>query len=812
MFDTLWQDVRDATRSLRRSPLFTLTAVATLALGIGAMTAIFSVVYAVVLQPFPFADPDRVVVIGEDFGGQLGDVPGGNFNDWRANASSFAKLAAFHYSNVNLAEGDTPERIVAARTTNEFFDVFGIRPILGRVYSADEDRPGNEQVVVLSHRLWTRRFASSAAVVSSEIRLDGRPYTVIGVMAPEFDRMAAPEELWIPVAFTPERLAMHDEHFLTVIGRLGSDVTLARTNAELQTIHGRMALQFPGDTQVRPGIASSFVSLQVGDARARLFVLLGAVTLVLLIACLNVAHLLLARGGIRSHEIAVRAALGAGQRRLLRQLLTEAIVLALGGGAVAVLLVYLAVPAIAAMSPDGFARLDQAGINAPVLVFAFVAAVLSALVAGVMPALRTARPDLVGVLKEGGRTAAVARDLLRTVLVGAEVSIAIVLLVGAGLLVRSAINLQRVDTGFDPAGVLSARITLPETGYEDPARVARTFEGLADTLKASPAMEAAAVTSSAPMTPGGNGNGLVPEGKVFDPNDFVLGRLSIVTQDYLQVMRIPLVAGRFFTPDDRRGAPLTMVLSETAARLLFPGENAVGKRVGCCEPDTSGGGPGFKVVAGIVGDVHNDSPQQQPVANFYLPIAQAPDVAWTWLQRSMTVVVRGRSDDATALTGVLRDAVRQMDATVPVYNVATMQQRLQTTLAPARFNTALMLLLGTIGLFLASVGVYGVVAFFATARQRDLAIRVALGAPRSNVVRSVVGQGMKPVLAGVVIGLIGSLAASRVLGTYVFGIGTTDPLTLTMVVVLLVSVALLAAVLPALRAARVDPITALRAD
>jgi predicted permease len=472
----------------------------------------------------------------------------------------------------------------------------------------------------------------------------------------------------------------------------------------------------------------------------------------------------------------------------------------------------VAVPAIAALSPDGFSRLDQAGINAPVLVFAFLAAVLSALVAGIMPALRAARPDLVGVLKEGGRTAAISKDRLRTILVGAEVSIAIVLLVGAGLLVRSAINLQRVDTGFDPSGVLSARITLPVTGYEDPARVERTFETLATTLAASPGVEAAAITSNAPMTPGGNGNGLVPEGKVFDPNDFVLGRLAIVTQDYLRVMRIPVVAGRFFTPDDRRGAPKTMVLSETAARLLFPGQNAVGKRVGCCEPDASGGGPGYKLVVGIVGDVRNDGPQQQPLPNFYLPIAQAPDVAWTWLQRSMTVVVRGRSGDAAALTGALRSAVREMDATVPVYNIASMQQRLQTTLAPARFNTVLMLLLGAIGLFLASVGVYGVVAFFATARKRDLAIRVALGAPRGDVVRSVVGQGMKPVVAGVAVGLAAALAASRVLSAYVFGVGTTDPLTLTTVVVLLLAVALVAAAFPAMRAARVDPISALRGE
>jgi len=811
MFETFWQDVRYAERALRRSPLFTLTAVATLALGIGAMTAIFSVVYAVVLQPFPFADPERVVVVGESVDGQLSDVSGGNFNDWRDNSTSFERLAAFHYTNANVAVGETPERIVAARTTHDFFDVFGIRPLHGRTYTADEDRPGREQVVVLSHRFWVRRFASRPDVVGSDIRLDGLPYSVIGVMSPEFDRMGTQEEVWIPVAFTPARLALHDEHFLTVVGRLRPGVTLERANAELQTIHRRMEQQFAGDNQLRAGLAQSFVSLQVGDAGARLSVLLGAVTLVLLIACLNVAHLLLARGGVRSHEIAVRAALGAGQRRLVRQLLTEAMMLAFLGGAVGLLFVYGAMPAIVSLSPQGFNRFDQVGINGPVLLFALCAAIVSALVFGVMPALQTARPDLVGALKESGRTAAVSRARLRTILVAAEVSISIVLLVGAGLLVRSAINLQRVDTGFNTSGVLSARVTLPTTGYEDPSRVARTFETLAETLAASSSVEAAAITSNAPMTPGGNANGLVPEGKVFDPNDFVLGRLAVVTRDYFRVMRIPLVAGRLFLPDDRRGAPLTMVLSETAARLLFPGQDAVGKRVACCEPGPSGA-PSLKLVVGIVGDVRNDGPQQAPLANFYLPIAQAPNATWNWIQRSMTLVVRGRSDDAAALTGVVRNAVQQMDATVPLYNVATMQQRLQATLAPTRFNTVLMLLLGTIGLFLAAIGVYGVVAFFVAQRQRDLAIRIALGAGRGNVVRGVVGQGMKPVLAGVAIGLAGAVAASRVLGAYVFGIGTTDPLTLTMVVAVLLVVGLIAAALPAMRAARVDPITALRAD
>lgn len=802
-----WQDVRYAVRQLLAAPTFTIVAAATLALGIGATTAIFSVVYAVVLQPFPFAEPERVVIVGESLDGITSDVSGANFNDWRTQSRSFDRLAAFHLVNFNLADAGAPERIVAARTTHEFFAVFGIQPLLGRTYSADEDQPGREQVVVLSHRLWARRFSSSPAVIGREIRMDGRGYTVIGVMPPAFDRMAQPEEAWVPVAFTPQRLATYDEHFLTAIGRLAPGVSINGANAELETIFRRTQAAQPNELQIRAGQTVSFVSQQVGDAGQRLMVLLGAVILVLLIACGNVAHLLLARGGARTHEFALRAALGAGRGRLVRQLLTETFVLALIGAGLGVMVLSIALPALLSWSPDGvLPRLDQVRVSIPVLAFALAAALVSALIAGLAPAVRTAGTNVLEALKEGGRGATLSRDRLRNVLVIGEISVAMILLIGAGLLVRSAINLQRVDVGFDPAGVLSARVTLPVVGYESPSRVADTFQRLTDILARSPGIEAAAVTSQAPMTPGGNANGLVPEGKVFDPNDFVLGRLAMVTSDYFRTMRIPIVAGRLFTDADRRDTPLVMILSETAARQLFAGESAVGKRVGCCEAGS------MKVVVGVVGDVRGAGPQQPAEADFYLPVAQVPPVAWDWIQKSMTVVLRRSTGDPAAATDLLRTALAQIDPTVPLYNVASMESRFQTAISPARFNTVLMATLGMIGLLLAAIGVYGVVTYFVTQRQREIAIRMALGAHVREVLAIVLGREIQPILIGLAVGAAGALALARVLNAYVFDISPRDPLTLVAAAGVLLAATVVATLLPVWRATRVDPVTSLRSE
>jgi putative ABC transport system permease protein len=756
----------------------------------------------------PIADQARVMFIGEDFQGQVGSVSGGNFNDWQTRSRAFAGLTAFQFSSFNLAADDTPERVLGARTTHTFFSTFGVRPMLGRTYTAQEDAPGQGQVVVLSHRLWVRRFASNQSVLGTDVRMDGQPYTVIGVMPPAFDELAINEELWVPAAFTAERLAEHDEHFLQVVGRLRPGVSREQAAADLAGIYQQMRSEMPSELNIRQAVVTPFEREFVGDVRQRLLVLFGAVTFVLLIACGNVAHLLLARGGIRAHEIALRTALGAGRVRIVRQLLTETVVLSVVGGVLGVIVVYAAVPALVALSPEGVPRLQFASVNGPVLAFALLASVVSAVVAGLTPAIAATRPDLRTTLNEGGRTAPSSRERLRFVLVAAEVSVAVVLLAGAGLLVRSAVQLQAVNPGFDATGVLTARVSLPATAYDDAGRIEQTFTQMAEALGANPAVAAAALTSDAPMTPGGSSNGLVPEGQVFDPKTTVNAQLTIVTPDYLRVLRIPLVAGRWFTADDRRGAQRVMLLNETAARRIFPGENAIGKRIGCCEGGQNGE-PIYKVVVGIVRDVRGEGLEQDPSPQFYLPIAQVPPVAWTWLQRTMTIVVRGRSGDPGALTSVVRSAVAEAAPTVPLFNLSTMDQRVAATVAQARFNTLLMLLLGAAGLLLAAIGIYGVVTYFVAQRRRELAIRMALGAPAAQVMRMVVAQGLRPVVTGIVVGIVVALLASRVLTAYVFGITTRDPLTMAAVVVLLLGAALLAAALPARRAARVDPASAL---
>ena len=805
----LWQDIRYACRQLSRAPGFTVVAVLTFALGIGATTAIFSAVYAVVLQPFPFPEPNRVVAVGEQFRGRLSATSAGNLEDWRTHAKSFSAIGARRFVSVNVSTGSIPERLTGNAVTASYFSVFRMPAALGRTLVPEDAVPGRDAVVVLSDRLWTRVFARDRTIVGRSMQMDGRQYAIVGVMPPEFDRFSRAEEFWIPLVFTPAEIASHDDHNMSTVARLAPGVTREQAGAELSIIFKQMKAQLPDNTNVLPGVVDDFAADFVGDARQRLLVLFAAVALVLLIACGNVANLLLARGRLRVHEVALRASLGASRRRLVQQFLTESLVLALIGGVLAIGVAYLTIPMLLAIGPAASSvravpRLGQATINGAVLLFALSATVVSALVTGIAPALRATNLDLRSSLGEGARTMARPSDTLRSVLVAAEVAFAIVLLTGAGLLVRSAIYLQYVTPGFDATSVITARVSLPEVGYEEPARVERTFREVVDRLSRQANVAYAAVSSSVPMAPGGNNNGLVVEGKRFDPNDFVLGRLALITEDYFHAFRIPLIAGRTFTPDDRRETQHVMVLSATAARRLFPGQNAIGKRVGCCEANPDGT-TNLKLVVGIVGDVRSDGPQADPRPDFYLPSQQAPPQAWTWIQRTMTVVVRGKTDNPAALTAVLRTAVRDIDPTVPVHDIATMPQRLQTTLAEDRFNTALMLLLGAIGLALATIGVYGVISFTVAHRRHELAIRMALGARPVEVIRLVLNQGMRPVWVGVALGIVAAAWLSQALSTNLYGVTTRDPVTFVSVVVLLIAAAVLANVLPARTAARIQP-------
>jgi putative ABC transport system permease protein len=803
-------DVRFAVRQLAKTPGFAAVCGLTIALGIGATTAIFSVVHAVVLRPLPFPEPDRLMVVGEDFEGRgrPSDVSVGNFADWRAHAKSFSALGALQYFSFNLSGDDRPERVMGGRVTHSWFTALGVAPQYGRVFTTEEDAPGRDRLVVLSHRLWTRRYGADPAVLGRPIQLNAVPFTVIGIMPRSFDVTVDSEELWTPAAFTSAQLATHDEHYLSVIGRLAPGVSPAQAGTELRTIHRQMQKLYPGDSQVNPGVLEPLHQQMVGDYRRRLLVLLGAVALVLLIACGNVANLVLARGGIRARELALRAAIGADRGRLVRQLFTEMLVLTALGGTLGVLIAWLGVPVLVAYSPEGVPRLEQARVDGLVLTFAAGIALCSAMLIGVVPALRAGSTDLRGALNEGGRTGASGPDRVRHLLVAAEVALAIVLLVGAGLLVRTALNLQRTDPGFDPHGVLTARLTLPVARYDEPQRVVRAFEEVVSALAGISSVESAGASTFVPLTPGGNGNGLLPEGKRPDISNFVNARLAIVTLDYFRTLRMPLVQGRGFLQSDRRGGLRVAVVNEAAANALFPGVDAIGRRFSCC--DSTSASPGWRTIVGVVKNVRSRGPAQESGPEFFLPIAQAPDDAWTWIQRTMTLVARSRTGDASALTAVAREAVRRVDPTVPAYQVRSMEERLRTSVAQARFNTLLMLLLGGSGVLLAAIGIYGVIAYFVTERQQEIAIRMALGARNTDVVRMVVRQGMEPVALGMAIGIGGAYGAARVLSAYVHGVTTTDPVTFAAAVTLLAVVALAATAIPARRAVRIEPIAALK--
>ena len=809
----LRQDIAFAWRQMVKNPGFTAVAVLTLALGIGGTTAIFSAVYAVVLQPLPLADAARLMVVNEIYQGAPSDLSAGNYTDAAEGVPAFEGLSALRYSSFNLSEGTTPERVIGGRATANYFDVLGVKPLLGRTFTPAEDTPGNERVVVLSHRLWTRRFGANPSIVGSAIRMNGVSYTVLAVMPQSFDLTSDSEELWTPIAFTPAQKVFHDEHYLTVYGRLRPGATRAQAEQQLEAVAVRLRRDFPRDASELRYATAPFRDRFVGDYDTRLFVLLAAVGVVLLIACGNVANLLLARGAARAREIAVRAALGAGQSRIVRQLLTESVVLALAAAAAGLLLARWFIVAVVAWSPPGVPRLEQARIDPLALAVAVLLAFCSSVVCGLAPALRLARTDVQSRLRDGGRgaTGGGFRDRLRAGLIAGEVALSLLLLFGAGLLIRSAIALQQVNPGFDPHGVMSARIALPQASYGEPSRIVDTFERMAGDTAAIPGVSHAAVTSFAAMGPGGGSNGLqADDGRAFDMKNLVPAGLRIITPGFFQTMRIPIVRGRGFDATDRRGGQRVMIISEALAARMFPGQDPIGKRIGCCEqtPDKQ---PLWKVVIGVAGDVRSRGPATAPRPEFYLPLQQTPDDAWNWTQRTMYIVAR-TDGDPSALTAPMRAMVARVDPELPLYDVRLMDQRLAGTLETARFNTLLLSLLGGIGLLLAASGIYGVIAYFVSQRTQEIGVRIALGASTASVVRLILVQAMRPVAAGAAIGVVAALAASRVLASQLFNVSRTDPLTIGAVVAALVGVALIASAVPARRAAAVDPTRALQSE
>ncbi|HEY7369400.1 MAG TPA: ABC transporter permease [Thermoanaerobaculia bacterium] len=799
---------RDAVFGLRqwkRSPGFAVLALATLALGIGATTAIFSAVHAVLLRPLPFPQSDRIVLVT---GWRLvgaSDTSAGNFVDWRRNSKSFDPLIAIDWESFNIGGAAEPERVMGAKVSRGFFRLFGIPPALGRWLDDSEDVPGRERVVVLSDRFWRRRFAADRGILGRDILLNNVPHRVVGVMPPAFDFVADSEELWTPVAFTPEREAMHDEHYLTTMARLKDGVSLEQARSEMAIVAAQSRKDFPQENQALEIRIEPYAEWLFGPPRQRLTVWLGAVLGILLIACGNVGNLLLARGSARSSEAAIRAALGAGRRRLLRQLLTENVVLALGGAALGLLVAQVILRALRSSSWLGLPRLEQARLDLPTLLFAAALALVCSLLAGLLPAIRTARADLQTVLRNAARpgSSGIGRDRARQVLIGAEIALSLALLVVAGVFLRRAADLSKVDLGFEPRGVLTARLTLPADGYKEAEVVEAAFDRLVAEAAAIPGVSAAGVTSQVPMGPGGNSNGLVPEGRPRDIEHSIDSRLRLVTPGYFQAMGIPLRKGRLFDDRDRRGNLRVMVISESLAQAAYPGEDPLGKRMLCCEGNDDD--PMWKTVVGVVADVRSRGPARDVQPEFYLPTAQAPRASWDWIQRTMTLAVRSSGADPASLATPVRLAASRVDPLLPLYGLATMEERRDRVLSETRFTTTLLTALGGLGLLLSAIGIYGVIAYFVAQRAPEIGVRIALGATTRDILLFVVRHSLAPVAGGLTVGILAAFAATRLLRSQLTGAEALPPSVLASGIGVLVLAAMAASLVPAMRALKVDP-------
>ncbi|MGE5813599.1 MAG: ADOP family duplicated permease [Acidobacteriota bacterium] len=804
--DKTLQDVRYAFRSFRRNPGFALAAIVVLALGIGANTAMFTMVNAVLLKPLPFREPDRLVMVwhvppAASFPGMKEfAVSPANYFDWKRQQHVFDHMAIGQFRSHTLTGRGEAEQLRASGVSTEFFDTLGVQPIHGRAFLPEEDEPGRDHVVVLGYKLWQVRFGADPAIVGRKIVLDGSPYTVVGVMGPQ---VVFPEwaQMWTPLGWTAEKRQIRSNHNCLVVGRLRTGVSLDKAQAEMSTISARLELQYPEDDKGWGAVVKPFREDLVGDLRASLLVLLGAVGFVLLIACANVANLVLVRTLARKRELAVRLALGASPWRVVRQVLTETTLLALLGGAVGIFVADGGVQLITAFFGD---RLPQAlPVHADARVFAFTAvvALLTGLAAGLAPALRLSRANVVDGIKQGGGRAdsETGSARLRALLVVAEVGLSLVLLVGAGLMMRSLWELRGVDAGFDPANVLIADVPLSEPRYPKPGQQWRFFESVLARIRALPGVESAGLVTNLPLADGGNSWPVAIVGRPQLPlSEQPQVQGNIITPGYLSALRIGLTRGRDINENDREGRTPVVLVSEAMARWLWPGQDPIGQHF------TVGFFPG-KVweVVGIVKDVKERGLAKEGTASLYMPFAQNPAPFGT-------LVIRTRTSLPAALSSAVTAAVHEIDPDQPLDNVMPMNAVVARSMADKRLTMLLLGAFAALALVLSAVGIYSVLAYAVRRRMREIGIRMALGADRPGVIRMVLSDALKPTLAGVGLGIIGAVAIRKVIASLLFGVGPGDPVTFAAVATLLLIVALAASALPAYRAAQVDPVTPMR--
>jgi len=808
----LVQDFRYSLRQLRKSPGFTVVAVLTLVLGIGANTAMFSVVYGVMLRSLPFKAPDKLYTLWErnlKMGYEQNPPAAANFRDWRDRNRVFEQIAAFDASRTfNLAGRDNPERVDGAAVSSGLFDLLGVQPIIGRTFSSQEDELGRDSVALLSHRLWQRRFGADRSIVGKLISLDGQNVTVIGVMPPNFQFpgdtgtvlnifTAPPAQLWVPLALTPEVWSQRSSHYLEVIGRLKPGTTPDRAQAEMNSIQQDLVKAYP---TAYIGSEVKFVPLHaqvVGSFRAALLVLFGAVAFVLLIGCANLANLLLARATSRRREVAIRSALGASRSRLVRQLVTESLTLAIAGGTLGALTAIWGITLLKLILPENFPRTADTHLDGPALIFTSVVSVATGLIFGLAPAFQGSKTQLTDSLKAGERGAeGFVRNRLRSALVVSEVALALILLIGTGLMLRSFVRLQTVDPGFKPDHLLTMEISLPEARYPDPQK-ATFFTQLLERVRTLPGVEFAGAIGHLPLGGDIESYAMGVVGRAPLSNEYANPSCHVAMPGYFEAMKIELVEGRFFDEHDDAHSPHVLVVNEVVARNVFTHESPIGKHLQLGFNGFSG------EIVGVVRSTSHLTLDSAPTEEVYTPYLQAP------LWGSLTLTVRTASAPLT-LADSVQKLVRAIDKDQPVSKIRAMEEVMNASVAAPRFRTLLLGLFGLTALLLGAIGIYGVMSYSVSQRTREIGVRIALGAAQPQVLMLVLRQGLSLTLAGLGVGLLGALALTHLLSSMLYEVRPTDPLTFAAIPVLLTVVSLFANWLPARRAAKVDPMVALR--
>ena len=801
--EDLWQDVRFSVRGLLKRPGFTAIILIALALGIGANTAIFSLVNAVILQPLPYQDPDRLIsIFGSRNRGTPGSVGPTDFLDYRSHNKTFEQFAASGSTMLpmNLTGSGEPERVNTSAVTGNYFDTFRIRPALGRGFSLENEKTGRDHVTVLSYSFWQTHFGGNPNIANQSIILDGKAYEVLGVLPAE---VVLPQDaqLWVPLNFDADpEMKMRNARFLLGIGRLKEGVTLAQAQADTDLIAAQLEQQYPDSNT---GWSLRLIPLReilVGGSRMMLFILFGAVGFVLLIACANVANLLLVRAAARQKEIALRTALGAGRPRIVRQMITESLLLAIFVGTLGALLAVAGVKLLVSLSEDSIPRTANVKIDATVLAFTLLISLATGLLFGLAPAFRGMKENLIDSLKDGmrGGSEATLKNRTRSLLVVLESAMAVMLLIGAGLLIRSLLALQNVDPGFDPNHVLTMRVDLPLQKYDTPEKAANFFGQLETRIAGLPGVEAAGFVTNLPLSGQSNSMPYAVEGRPTVASNTAFADFLRVNQNYLSAMRIPVRRGRNFTEQEARESAKAMVVSQVFVDSVFPNEDALGKRLIIWsgirnEP--------YEII-GIAGDVRHQSLQGEPAATIYVPTRAAV---------RFNLVIRTQGDTLSLVAGV-RKEVKALDPDQPIAAIRPMTDWVAMSAAGARYRTTLLGLFALLAMCLAATGIYGVMSYTVAHRTQEIGVRMALGARPFDVLKLVLRQGMMLVLIGVVVGLAGALALTRVMSSLLFGVTERDPLTFGVVAALLMIVALIACFLPARRATRVDPLIALRCE